>query len=519
VATVRVEAFDSTRRVLDAAGTVPVNLALRPQGSRFVESPVDVRVSADSLDLGVALGYLPFLTEVDGVVSGEFFIGGSLEEPEPSGVVRISEGAWSLDLLGVRHTSVEGTLALQPDGRVEVSLAAQAAAAAGSSTVSGEVNLNPLRDAGLALTIAFQNFEVVNRLDVQGRVSGEVRLGGTYQRPLLEGSLSVNQGTLYLEEFARSAEIVDLTDPRIFDVVDTTALSSRPLIAGIRNPFLQSLRVNVDLAVPRDTWLRSEDANVEIGGNLTVSYDRQSRDIVMVGDLQALRGQYTVLGRRFDVSEGTVSFIGTPGINPSLNIQAVSRLRRVGGDPLEVIATVTGNLTQPRVILSTDEQGIAESDLVSYLIFGRPSSELATGQSALLQGATEAGVTLLSGALSTQLGAAVAQRIGVDYLSITQAGDFSSGLDPALAGTQVEIGQYLRDDVFIVFILRPLAGQASTGTDFFGGARLEIALSDNYNVQAFWEDRFLRGRVGGFGELGVQASEVVGVFIFRERGY
>ena len=81
------------------------------------------------------------------------------------------------------------------------------------------------------------------------------------------------------------------------------------------------MRAQVDLEVPRATWLRSTDMDVEIGGALSVWYSRALGDLVMVGDLQALRGSYMVLGRRFEVSGGTVRFLGTPGINPTLAVE------------------------------------------------------------------------------------------------------------------------------------------------------------------------------------------------------
>jgi autotransporter translocation and assembly factor TamB len=527
LAEVSLDALDGVRRVFHATGPVPVDLSFRPEGSRVSSLPMDVRVVADSLAAAVALSYVGLLEDVEGRVSGEFHIRGTLDRPEPSGQVRLDDGAWSIDALGVRHQAVEGTLVLTPDRTVQVSLGTQAA---GTSTVEGQVILDPVTNPRLDLAIAFNDFEAVNRRDVAGHISGQTRLQGTYREPFLEGSLTVDHGTLFLEEFARSAQVVDLTDPRIFDlVVDTAVFSTRPLLAGINNPFLQNLRVAVDLSVPRDTWLRSEDMNVEIGGELLVSYDRVQRDLVMVGELQALRGSYLVLGRRFEVEEGVVGFIGIPGINPTLSIQAVSRIRRVEGDPLNVSATVSGTLTQPRVTLSSDEQGVAESDLVSYLIFGRPSYELASGQEALVQGAAGslvrttagAGVTWATGTLANQLGAAVAQQIGVDYLSITQAGDFgvlTGSFASSLAGTQIEIGQYLGEDVFFVLLFRPRP-EPGTGRGYFGGARLEVALTDDYNVQGFWEDRFLRGRAGAFGDLPFQAAQVLGVFIFREWGY
>ncbi|MCG6989863.1 MAG: translocation/assembly module TamB domain-containing protein [Gemmatimonadetes bacterium] len=530
LAQVRLDADEQGRRVLDVQGSVPVNLALRETGSRVGSSPMDVRVRADSLDASVALRYLTSLQNVTGTVSGDFHIGGTLDTPEPSGVLRLTRAGWNIAALGVRHSDVEGTLTLKPDRTVQVALTGHTRD--GSSTVNGTVTLAPVRNPALDLKIDFHNFEAVNRSDVNGSLSGEVHLGGTYRLPFVQGDLTVDHSNLFVEEFARSADVVDLTDPRIFDVVDTTSLEERPLLAAIRNPFMDNLRVEVNLSVPRDSWLRSEDMNVEIGGKLLVRYDRSRRDIVMVGQLQALRGSYSVLGRRFEVQQGgggTVDFIGTPGINPTLDIQAVAQVRRVDADPLSVTATVSGDLAQPRVTLSSDEQGVSQSDLISYLVFGRPSSEFATGQSKFAQGAAgsilgaaaNAGVTYLSGTVATHLGSALSRQIGfIDYLSVNQSGGYgvASGslAGSALTDTEVEFGKYWGNKVFFILIFRP---RPQPSQNHFAGARAEVALSGNYNVQGYWEDRFLQSGVTGFGDLARQASRVIGVFIFRSWGY
>jgi autotransporter translocation and assembly factor TamB len=523
-ARVQLEAWDTGTRVLTAAGTIPIELALTHVADRTPDVPMDLHVSVDSLAASVALSYLTVLDHVTGTVSGDFRVGGTLDRPEPSGSLELENAAWSVPAIGVRHTHINGKLTLHPNRTVDVEVATRAV---GNSEVTGQVVLEPLSNPTLHLKIHFAGFQAVDRKDVAGRVSGDLALTGTYNRPEVTGKLTVDQGTLSLEEFARSADVVDLTDPDVFNVVDTTVLSSRPFLANLRNPFLDNLRVSIDLSVPRDTWLRSQDMNVEIGtpagSDLIVTYDRLKRDMVLVGQLDALRGSYTVLGRRFDVvpQSSTVGFIGTPGINPTLNIQAVSRIRRVGADPLSVTATVSGTLTQPRVSLSTPEQAVPQSDLVSYLVFGRPAHELSSGQNALVQGATGAGVTYLTGLAASRFGAAVAQQIGVDYLSISQGGDFQAGnvgiLSTALANTQVEIGQYLSQNVFVVVVLRKPTAGASTG-GWLGGARVDWALSDNYNAEGFVEDRFLRSQTPGLAELG-QNSQIVGVFIYREWGY
>jgi hypothetical protein len=111
----------------------------------------------------------------------------------------------------------------------------------------------------------------------------------------------------------------------------------------------------------------------------------------------------------------------------------------------------------------------------------------------------------------------------VDYLSITQTADLDVITGRAsgsiLAGTQVEVGQYIGSDIFFVLVFQPVARPGDSGVErFFGGARVEIALSDDYSAQGFWEDRFLRSGVGGFGGA-IDPEEVWGVFIFREWGY
>jgi hypothetical protein len=175
--------------------------------------------------------------------------------------------------------------------------------------------------------------------------------------------------------------------------------------------------------------------------------------------------------------------------------------------------------------LSSDEAGLAQSDLVSYLIFGRSSAELGSGQSAFLAGAGSGFggaargfvTTLFSGAIASQVGAALAQGFGIDYLSLTQGGDLATGLGSSLANYQLEIGQYVGPNTFIVIVLQPPTGQFAGGS-FLGGARFEWSLSDSYTFQGFYEDQFLRSGNGGFGDLGT-TSKILGVFVFREIGY
>jgi translocation and assembly module TamB len=525
---IRVEGFDGRRRVVSMSGTLPLDLALAAVDQRQIDVPMDVRVTADSIDAAIALAYLATLEDVAGTLSADLVIGGTTREPQPSGTVRLANGGWTISALGVRHEGLQGELGVRPDRSVEVRLEA----GGGRSSVTGTVAFDSIANPGLDLVVSMDQFQAVSRRDIEGMLSGAFSVTGTYQRPVAEGQLTVNQGTLFVEEFRRAADIVDLRDPTLFAdgfAVDTTVFVTQPILASLRNPFLDNLSVDIDLSVPRDLWIRSTDMNVEIGGELILRYDRRVGDLVMVGDLEALRGSYQVLGRTFEVDGGTVSFLGQPGVNPSLNIEALSRIRRRQGDRLEIRATVTGTLVQPLVTLSTTEAGLTQPDLVSYLLLGIPSGELGTARTGGgAAAAGQGGAVIVGGAVGGQIGTALVQETGLfDYFAISQGDvladqDFASNVLSSLSTAQFEVGRYVGDDVFVVLVLgRAPTGaspNAGVGVKPLRGVRVELALSDEWFVEGFIEDRFLRASAA-LGQTGLDGEEVVGVLVFRDWGY
>lgn len=518
-----VAATDEGRGIFRAGGWLTADLAFRPVEDRFPDEAMDLRFRADSVPAGLPVALLEVIQDVEGVVEGEIQVAGTPGAPEPGGALRLREGAASFMDLGIRTTGVELDLEMDAERRVKVSGEAHAR---GGAVIGGTIDLDDFTDPGFDLQVRATGFQALNRPDLEARLGGTLALTGRYTRPEVTGDLRVDQGTIHLEEFQRTADVVDLADPAFFDVVDTTLVAARPVVAAVQNPFVQNLRVGVDVTATRDVWLRSREMNVEMGGDLIVTFDRPAGELVMTGTLQAIRGSYTAFGRNFQVREGTVEFPGTPGINPTLDIEAVNRLRREGGEPLDVVALVEGTLMNPRVSLTSDaEPPIAQSDLISYLIFGRPSYALGRGETSILEGAAGAGVTLGLGTLATQLGTIFAREIGLDYIAITQQQGLGllegrwGGFGGQFAQTQVELGQYLGQDVFVAVMLRPLTGLGAGTQTQFPGARVEWRFADHWTAEAFVEDRFAREGISGFGELGIRLSRVLGLSVFREWSY
>ena len=515
-------------QILTLDGELPLDLSFNAVEDRFPQEVMDLVVVSDRLPLSLLMAPFPGYEEVEGTISGRVDVGGSSRSLAPQGQLTVDGGGAFMSGLGVRYEDVSGTLDWFPDGRLEVDVGALAL---GTARVEGTVTLTTVLDPEFDLAVGFDDFQALDRRDATGRLSGDLRLGGSFSRPVMSGDLFLDGGTLFYEEFQRSAEVADLFFERAagladLPVVDTTAFGFRPIIAG-ESPFLQNIRMeNTTLTARRDNWIRSEQMDVELEGDLDLLYDRQIQDLALVGVLQAVRGSLAFgprgLRKQFQVDGGTVRFLGASGFNPDLDITASEPVRTPEGDRLTIIAAVTGTLLSPRVALRSDEAGFSEDDLLSYLWFGRPTYALTSDQSE----AVGAGMAVGLNTLSSELGTVMTQGLGLDfldYLSITQQGLGSLGSfgpdnrQGALSTTVIETGLYV-GDFFVTLLFRPAAVQGG-GVESFPGIRFEWVAPRGYTIQSYFEDQFFRGRSVGFGEFGVQTKKGLGLSIFRDWAY
>ncbi len=501
---------DGSSEFLSVVGMIPVDFSIDPVQERFLAEEMEVFVTAASTPFSLLMAPFDSYQEVEGTISGQVRFGGTLDKLSPSGEMTLIDGGAFAPGLGVRHENLFGVSNWTPDGAIKIGITVESE---GEATANGRIEIGNMTNPNLDLEVHLEEFQALDRRDVSARLSGDFTIKGPYNRPIVTGDLFVDEGTLFVEEFQRAVNVVDLLAS-----VDATQIDLSSVLGG-SNRFLENVRMeNTTLTVQRDSWIRSARMNVELDGQLDVLWDRQTQELALVGELEALRGSYGALGRQFQVDTGTLRFLGTGGINPTLNISASNNVRSSVGDRFGITASVTGTLEAPRISLSSDQAGFTEDDLLSHLYFGRPTYALTSGQN---QAVNSMGAILGSGAtlglstFSNELGSAMARELGVDYLSITQEDfDFLGNTSSTLGTTVVETGFYMTKDLFVTLLLRPLSTQGSGSG--FAGVRSEWISSDSYTVESFFEDRFFRNRMLGFGELGFQAKKDFGLSIFRE---
>lgn len=526
-----------TEDIISAEATVPVELALADRDERLLDAPMSMRFRADSVPAGLVAFLVPGLRRVEGIVDGDVLVVGTPIAPEMRGEVRLSDGTAVFEPSGVRYREMTAVASMGTGSLIQVDSGLRTAN--GRAEVRGTIDLARPRDPVFDLDVYARSLDAARRRDVVAVADGEIHLGGRYTRPELSGSLRVIEGEMNLDEIWRQYQIVQL-DPSLFRLFDTTTVSYRP---EPDSPFLKNLVVrNASIEIDRDVWLRSRELNVEVTGALDVNVDRSIDDLRLVGVLEAHRGTYqlqvieSVPARRFDIRRGTIAFVGTPGIDPDLDITASYRVRRQQGDPIDVLAVVDGTLLDPRVQLTSESDlPISDSDLASYLLFGRAGNELTQAEADLASRLGESGWGLIRPALTTGASTilqSVATSLGlpVDYLALSTPERYLTDIanpglgvgERLLADAQLEVGVYVHRNWFVVgsFPFGPrmnaAPGNAGLVPDRWG-ARVEWRFLPTWLMEVYLEDRYARTPSFGLGE--VANRKVQGISLVREWGY
>lgn len=531
----RINGEKAGRRVLFADGSIPFNLALTPVDDRSIDQNLRFSLHADSLPATFFTPFVEGFSNVAGRIDGTLLATGTTRRPQLGGSLALRDGNASWLATGVRYRDLNGTIRLEGERTARVN--AEGRANGGRAQVAGTIDFRVPRDPAFELTLDAQNFLAAKRRDAEFTASGRVALGGRFRAPVVTGAVAVERGALFLDELYRRFQIVELEDPLLYDVVDTS-LVALPTILRTQNPFIKNLVVrDLRVAVGRESWLRSRDLNVEVVGDLNVAFlladtlgPRSAEDLRLTGTLRAERGTYQLAGpglsRRFAIRDGTIEFPGTPGVDPGLAFNAAYRVRSPRRDLIDIIAVVGGTLRNPRIRLTSDDEGvISESDLASYLFFGVPTYELTASQSAavsqaragfspeVLGFAASSGFGFLANSLQT-----FAQNVGLlDYVSLTAAEvgiRQESAIASLFAGTRLELGRYVgRDGNVYIAYSQSLTAQGHRAP----GVRLEWQLMPTLTGEFFVEDRF--ARTPDFGSQNIASKRVYGLFVFREWSY
>jgi translocation and assembly module TamB len=415
-------------------------------------------------------------------------VSGEPKHPHVGGLATIVDGTIDIPSFGLRFADIEMRLNVDPrrDSLSIEQLRWTSPANGGSASVGGSLVFRDLKNPRLDLRLDARELRAVDksglaRLDVSTETSG-LTLRGTVNDARLSGAINVDRGTIYIPELI-DKRIEEFSQEEFADLFDTTDVRNRSLMPQPPTRLVENLRLDgVSVNIGDEVWLRSSEANIKLGGSLNVTRARDEREtrrsslgrttsvepvyrLALSGALSADRGTYTldlgVVQRDFQVQSGRITFFGTADFNPSIDVSALYRVKQSRRADIGVKARIVGPFyPQPSLELSSDDSFISQTDLVSYLVTGRPIAEL---NAANTRAAQQAYAVLLP-TVGSSLSRALRDQFGgwVDLLQIqtaaadeiatrSSAGVTQSTFLNVLSGTRIGGEKQISDRLFLSF--------------------------------------------------------------------
>jgi translocation and assembly module TamB len=509
---------------LIAEGTVPINLALTGvTGSRFpTNRQIALNINADSLPLDLIPQFSGYVANVSGRASGSFKVGGTLNRPQLTGQFMMHDGRARVVPAGINLTQIEASVRMLGDTVVVDSVSAYSK---GKMILTGGIGVGSLAAPSFDLRLRTDAAQVMNNHKGELRVSANLAMNGPFKDAHVTGNVRVLDGVVEIPQ-PDNKNLVGAGDPALFNVLDTAVMSDRELFPS-QSPLLANLRMDVNLRVDRDVFVRSREANIEVysDGDLGVHVNRAKRTLVLDGVLLSERGEYTFMTRRFTVKRGSATFINSTELNPTLQATGEYEVRQPNREAINIQIVVGGTMRKPNISLTSDAQPpIPQSDLLSYLAFGQSSTSLVqlegsgltngsgnlVGAGAALASKQLAGIAL--GVVADQVAGSAAQSLGADVFTITPA-DVQTDVGNFLRATQFEFGKYYKSHTFFA-VKSPLDPSAlkRPGVEVvhrFGGTR-------GYRLETGVDTRYLLLDPSLSRDQNIATTSAFGAFLVRE---
>lgn len=311
------------------------------------QNPYNILVKLDSFPMNVVNPFVPGdMVKLDGALNGAMNITGSLTEPSINGYVLGHDAAISLPLFG-SHLKLDDDTIPVDSNVVRFNKYNIYGSNNNAIAVDGYVNLTPMNEMPMDLTLKGKNVEFVNskqqrkmELFGKGYATVDAKVKGTMNDMNVDASLSLLPATnlTYVMQTDVSA-LSTQTDENMVKFVSfaDTAKAEVDSLTNLeltKSNFKLNAKLNIQQGSKFSVYLsNSGNDRVELSGSGILNYSQSS-----LGDMR-LVGRYTLKDgfarytppllseKKFDFVEG--SYISWNGdvLNPELNISAVDEMK------------------------------------------------------------------------------------------------------------------------------------------------------------------------------------------------
>ncbi len=383
-----------------------------------------------------------------------------------TGSIQTSDASLSAPNLRIALQNIAASINLG-NNRAQIDLSANSADG-GQLTAGGAVTLTGALPA--ELQIGLNNLVLIDPSLYRTSLNGSLRIAGPLTGGArIEGQIDVGETTVTVPSTGLTS-IGDIPEIEFIgapaDVIATRRKAGLDGTTSATEAEQSSsgpgYDMNIRINAPNRIFVRGRGIDAELGGDLLLT--GSTRRIISTGRFDLVRGRLDILGKRFDLNEGSVQFQGD--LVPYLRFVTATSTQTG-----EIRIIIEGPANAPKVSFESTPDA-PQDEVLAQLLFGRNISEISAFQALQLANA----VATLAGRGGVGVISNLRSGFGLDDLDVTTT---DSG------ATAVRAGKYISENIYTDVTA------ASDGT-----ADISINLDLSQNLTA-------KGTVGSDGNTGI----------------
>lgn len=418
-------------------------------------------------NLSLAINNLAFLNQstspvknMQGTVQAKFKLAGTLGKPKWDGASHLKARA-ELPDLGLILSNVE--LNLKSNDK-KMQLVGQIVSGKKALTIKGE-SVAPFSKEFKA-TLSGNHFLLMNTKEYQIYVTPDLNIEWVSDKLHINGSVDVPSARIQPLEFTQSLELPP-------DVVFVSNKEKKK-----ESAFEMDSRIDVRLG--DDVRLNTHGVKGRLTGTVIVM-DKDNEPTTGEGAIEIVDGTYDAYGQKLNIETGRATFNGSTIDNPQLLVRAVrtfattTQLSPITNSPIPSTANamptlqpltqfnnivvgveVSGYMENPVIRLFSVPATLSQSDILSFLVLGRPMSQASSADGALLVRALSA--LNITGGESTQITQQLQRAFGLDVFNVETTSQYDPSQNMMTSSTSLVIGKMLSPRLFVDYSIGILDG-------------------------------------------------------------
>ncbi len=409
----------------------------------------NVLFSLDSLDF-LNMPTSP-LKKIQGSLQAKIKLAGTLAVPLWEGVGQLNARS-EIPELGLRLNNMDLTL---NSNAKKMNLTGSITSGNKILSITGE-SFAPFTQAFTA-KLSGNDFPLMNTKEYQIHITPDIQIQWEPGKIVLNGTVNIPYARIEPMEFSGALAL-----PSDVEFVTDDQAEDESLLL---------IDSQIKVILGKDVQLKTHGISGNLSGTVLVT-DESNEPTVGDGIISLIDAQYEAYGQKLKLDKGQATFSNSPIDNPQLSVRATrvfsttSTLSPISNSPIPTDTTdtvstsaptqfdkitvgieVTGYLKNPIIRLFSIPATLSQSDILSFLVLGRPMSQASSADGALLVSALSS--MNMGGLEASQITQQLQRTFGLDVLNVETNSQYDPSQNTMVNSTALVLGKMLSPRLFV----------------------------------------------------------------------